>query len=41
MVCVERKTLEQAHNWRHNCFRNAAIGKNSAARNPQSWPREV
>ena len=28
--------LKQAHSWLRNCFNNAATGKNSAVRNPQS-----
>ncbi|SMG62476.1 hypothetical protein BMETH_1137_1 [methanotrophic bacterial endosymbiont of Bathymodiolus sp.] len=41
LIVIESKMLKQAHSRLNNCFSNAAIGKNSAVRNPQSWPREV
>ena len=41
LIFVESKALKQAHSWLCNCFSNTAIGKNSAVRNPQPWPREV
>jgi len=36
LIFVESKVLKQAHSWLRNCFSSVAIGKNSAARNPQS-----
>ena len=41
LIFDESKALELAHSWLRNGFSNVAIGKNSASRNPHSWPREV
>jgi len=36
LIFVDSKVLKQAHSKLRNCFSTAAIGKNSAVRNPQS-----
>jgi len=36
LIFVDSKALKQAHSKLRNCFSNAAIGKNSAVRKPQS-----
>jgi hypothetical protein len=41
LIVIESKMLKHAHSRLNNCFSNAAIGKNSAVRNPQSWPLEI